>query len=95
MAELYCSDANSLPEKDPSNIEANLMTYQEARNQLNAYNAGFSDKPVWLVSMDGLWQHEGPIPESGTVVPLLFNYCAVIIDAETGDMYSLQNKGDS
>ncbi len=89
LAELYC--AKSLPKEDPSNVEANLMTEKEAKNQLKDSIRSFSNKSVWLVSMDGLWEHEGPPPEYGTVVPLLFSHCDVIIDAISGDPLSLRS----
>jgi hypothetical protein len=91
LAELYCAYANSLPKEYPSNIESSLMTEKEAQYQLKGDASGFSDKPVWLVSMDGLWEHEGPVTENGTVVPLLFSHCDVIIDAKSGEMSSLRN----
>ena len=92
LAELYCAEANSLPKENPSNVEASLLTEKEAQYQLHGYNVGFSNEPVWLVSMDGMWKHEGPVPANETVVPLLFRQCAVIIDAKSGEMSNLQNK---
>ena len=91
LAELYCAEANSSPKENLSNIEANLMTEKEAQHQLKGYTCCFSDEPVWLVSMDGKWEHQGPAPANETVVPLQFSHCDVIIDAKTGEMSSLRN----
>jgi hypothetical protein len=93
LAEFYCATANSLPKENPTNIEVNLMTEKEARSKLKGSIGSLSSKTVWLVSMDGLWEHEGPPPEYGTVVPILFKHCDVIIDAKSGDPLSLRNTG--
>jgi len=93
LAELYCAYAHSVPQENPSNIEASLLTEKEAKNQWEDDASGVSNKPVWLVSMDGLWEYEGHMTESGTVVPLLFRHCEVIIYAQTGEMSSLRSSG--
>ena len=91
LTELYCAQTHSLPMENPSNIEASLMTEKEAQDHLKGDSSGTSNKPVWLVSMDGLWEHEGPITENETVVPILFTHCDVIIDAKSGEMMRLQS----
>ena len=94
LAELYCSQGNSLPERNPSIIDASIMTETEAHIRLNDVNSGFSTKPVWLVSLDGIFEvyppHAGP---NETAAPILLKHCKVIIDSKSGDMSTLQQKG--
>jgi hypothetical protein len=92
LAELYCAQVNSLPRENPTNIEAHLMTETEARIRLHNDNKSFPINGVWLVSMDGMWEHTGP-PSSpnATSIPLLFKHCNVIINAKTGEMIVLTN----
>jgi hypothetical protein len=92
LAELYCTFAHSPPKLKPSNIEANLMTEEEASARLDSQNVDDSNMPVWLISMNGLWEHEPP--PSGpneTSAPLQFTRCRVIIEAKSGEMVSLTN----
>jgi hypothetical protein len=92
LAELYCASVHSPPKQNPTNMEANLMTEKEAHIRLHDDFSGFSIKPVWLVSMDGMWEHEGPAPvPNETRVPLLFKHCNVIIDAKSGEMETVTN----
>jgi hypothetical protein len=94
LAELYCAEANSLPEENPSNLEASLISEKDARSRLQDEDPGFSTRPVWLVSMDGLWEHEPPpAGPDETSAPIQFRHCDVIIDAKTGEMSILQNTG--
>lgn len=94
LAELYCSQDNSSPERNPTNIEASLMTETEAHIRLNDVNTGFSIKPVWLVSMDGTFEVDPPLAgPNATAVPILLKHCKVVIDAKSGDMSALQHKG--
>jgi hypothetical protein len=92
LAELYCAFANSLPKVEPSNIEANLMTEKEASSRLESQNIDFSNKSVWLVSMEGLWEHEPPpVGPNETSAPLQFTRCRVMIEAKSGEMINLTN----
>jgi hypothetical protein len=92
LAELYCAFANSPPKVDPSNIEANLMTEKAASSRLDSQNVDFSNNPVWLVSMNGLWEHEPPpAGPNQTSAPLQFTRCRVIIEAKSGEMLTLTN----
>jgi hypothetical protein len=93
LAELYCAYAHSIPTVNISNVEASRMTEQEAQYQLNSETSGFSNRPVWLVSMDGKWEHYGPVAADETAVPLQFDHCIVIIDAASGEMNLLRSKG--
>lgn len=92
LAELYCAFAHSPPKLKPSNIEANLMTEKAALLRLDNQNGDYSNKPVWLVSMDGLWEHEPPpVSPNETSIPLQFTRCRVIIEAKSGEMLTLTN----
>jgi hypothetical protein len=92
LAEFYCAVTHSPPKQNPSNIEADLMTEKAALSRLHSQDTGFSNKTVWLVSMDGMWEHEPPpAGPDETSVPILFKHCSVIIDARTGEMESLTN----
>jgi hypothetical protein len=92
LADLYCAEAHSPPKQYLSNIEADLMSEKVALARLHSQDTNFSSKSVWLVSMDGLWEHEPPPAGPNTSsVPILFKHCSVIMDARTGDMESLTN----
>jgi hypothetical protein len=87
LAELYYAEANSLPEENLSNLKANLMSEKDAHSRLQNEDPGFSTRPVWLVSMDGLWEHEPPpAGPDETSAPIQFSHCDVIIDVKTGEV---------
>lgn len=93
LAELYCSQDNSSPERNPTNVEASLMTETEAHIRLNHANSGSSNKPVWFVSMDGTFEVDPPLAgPNTTAVPILLKHCKIMIDAKSGDMLALQHK---
>jgi hypothetical protein len=92
LAELYCAATHLPPKQNPSNIEANRMTEKAALARLDSQVTDLSNKIVWLVSMDGMWEHKPPpAGPDETSVPILFRHCNVIIDARIGDMESLTN----
>lgn len=92
LAELYCASVHSLPKQNPTNIEANLLTESEARLRLNNEDIVSSSTPVWLVSMDGSWEHFPPPSSSNeTPIPLIFSHCNVIINAQSGEMMVVTN----
>ncbi len=92
LAQLYCMATHSAPKQALSNIEAFHLTETEANIRLHFDRAIISSNPVWLVSMDGMWEHEGPQSSSNeTNIPIIFTHCNVIINAETGDMMTLTN----
>ncbi len=93
LAELYCASVHSWPtQSNPTNIEAYHLTEKEATRRLKTDQPSTSTAPVWLVSMDGLWEHFGPGAALGTeATPLFFTHCNVIINAVTADMMVLTN----
>jgi hypothetical protein len=87
LAELYCMQINNSPnQENPSHIQAFHLIKSQAMRRLNVDQESASSSPVWLVSMDGSWEHEGgPVPPSTNTPPLIFHHCTVIINAITGE----------
>jgi hypothetical protein len=93
LAELYCTSVNgSRNQTNPSNVEAYHLTEKEAEERLNVDQLSTATVMVWLVSMDGLWEHVGgPVAPNPETTPLIFRHCNVIINAETADLVVLTN----
>jgi len=93
LAELYCMSINNSPnQQNSSNVRAYHLTEGEAIRRLNVGQKSTSSTPVWLVSMDGLWEHVGgPVPPNTDTPPLIYSHCKVIINAQTGDMMGATN----
>jgi hypothetical protein len=92
LAEESCAQEFPYPKKSPSNFQTNLMTEKEARVRIQDFNPGNSTRAVWLVSMDGVWEHTGgPRTIGETPMPLIFIHCRVMLDAKTGERMVLTN----
>ncbi len=94
LAELYCAQAHSPSKTSPSNVKTYYLTYKEAASRIISGQVDISlnpSTPVWLVSMNGTWEHElSPILGTPTS-PLIFTRCSVIINAQTGESMGLTN----
>ena len=74
-------------QEEPSNIQAEKMTLDEAVKKIdmhnqppNRYDPG---SIVWFITMDGLWQNEMEAP-GVELTPMPYRHYAIIIDAKTG-----------
>jgi hypothetical protein len=90
LAELYCASVFSPSQKNPTHIKVYHLTEAEAMLLLSTGQRSSSLIPVWLVSMDGAWELEGPVQQTDTP-PIKFTHCKVIINAQTGDMMGVTN----
>ncbi len=90
LAELYCASVHSPSQKNPTNIKAYHLTEAEAMLLLYSGQLSTSLTPVWLVMMDGSWEHEGPVQQTDTPL-LIFTHCKVIINAQTSDLMVVTN----
>lgn len=75
------------PQVTPFNVHAEQMTLDQAENRIQEGNrvpAGYDPKMlVWLVSMDGVWLDEFPLP-TGAVTPEPYHHFTIIIEQKTG-----------
>ena len=71
----------------PSNVQAELMTLGKAVKRIQEDNSVATgddpEKLVWLVTMDGIWLDEFPLP-TGMPTPEPYHHFAIIIDQKTG-----------
>lgn len=71
----------------PFNIHAELMMLGKAENRIqegNSVPAGYDPEMlVWLVTMDGIWLDEFPVPTS-MVTPESYHHFTIIIEQKTG-----------
>lgn len=96
-AKRYCSQYNDVPQEEPHNIETKKFKCEQVTEQIgwDTCDPRYRDPNaiVWYVSMEGLWLHYGPPNEDGTnSVPGLIRKCQVVMDASTGEMFSLRSK---
>lgn len=88
----YCSTIHSRL-RFPSYIRAYYLTEGEAIRELNIDKPSISAVPVWLVLMDGVWEHEVPMHRGSQIPPVRFTHCNVIINAQTAMMITITNWG--
>ena len=71
----------------PSNVHAELMTLGKAVKRIQEDNSVATgddpEKLVWLVTMDGIWLDEFPLP-TGLPTPEPYHHFTYIIDQKTG-----------
>ena len=71
----------------PSNVHAEQMTLAEAVKRIqedNSVATGYDlEMLVWLVTMDGIWLDEFPVP-TGMTTPEAYHHFSIIIDQKTG-----------
>ncbi len=95
-AKAYCAQIHSPPQQPEHDIQATLMTCDEALAQgWNACDPSSQPGPVmvWLVTMNGLWVHAGPPQANGSPTSLTVTDCAVTMDAVTGELFSIRSNG--
>src|SRR6266498_2622519 len=90
-AQLYCGEGSSPSQEPPHNIKANLLTCGQAGEQTTT-NLCERSSTVWVVSIDGLWFHQGPPNADGSKsIPIPLHTCSIFMDAETADMIEMQS----
>lgn len=71
----------------PSNVHAEQMTLGKAVKRIqedNSVATGYDPEMlVWLVTMDGIWLDEFPLP-TGMATPEPYHHFTIIIDQKTG-----------
>jgi hypothetical protein len=96
LAQNYCVQSNAYPQKEPHNINSKLLVCGDLEEQTgwNACNTrhALQGLKVWYVSMEGQWLIYGPPNANGTnSAPIPFTHCSVLMDAITGEPFSVRN----
>jgi hypothetical protein len=93
------ADGHIIPEQEPTNIHAELVPADKAPDRLVAdglsgSSADASNGAIWLISMDGTWQVNGPPQLPGiTPSPLdPLHHMIVALDAGTGALVSVSGR---
>ncbi len=85
----YCQTLGT-PQETPHNFIAEFSTCQDVKDRLpHACDQRPPDLKVWFVTMDGIWLHSPLPPASGSPVPIPFNRCQVLMNAQTGERLQL------
>ena len=68
----------------PSNVHAEQMTLGQAEKRIQSDATGYDPEMlVWLVTMDGIWLDEFPLP-TGMATPEPYHHFTFILDQKTG-----------
>lgn len=87
----YCQTLGT-PKEIPHNFTAEFSTCQSVKDRFpNACDQRPPELKVWLVTMDGTWLHSPPPPVDGSPVPIPFNRCRVLMNAQTGEELAQTN----